>query len=402
MNGFALNRLRSMIEQWSIRATTQFRHVNRRDNTKDSMRQPHLWQRLSSPSAVLLLPTILIVLFLSIFPLIVSLFLSFARVTFVRGGVDVTFVGLSNYQKLLFGSQQRHFLGRFSELSPLGWVICIAATGVMLYWLYQSLVDSKRSIRGTFFRLVGVIMTSLLVWICISTLTGDGLPGTMVVTLILVIAGVFFQYCIGLVLAMLLVQNLRGKRFFRVVFLLPMMITPVGVAFLLRMLADTHVGPLAPIFNAVGLGAFSWSQNAADARAAVLIGDLWQWTPLMFIVLLAALEGLSRDQTEAALVDGATRLEIFRYVIVPQIAPVSLTLILIRMIEAFKLIDIPRILTGGGPGTATETLTLHAYIEWRSPNLGGSAAISYLLLILVTFIATMFVTVVREKIVERL
>jgi multiple sugar transport system permease protein len=122
----------------------------------------------------------------------------------------------------------------------------------------------------------------------------------------------------------------------------------------------------------------------------------------MFIILLAALEGTSRDQIEAALVDGASRLQIFRYVILAQIAPVSLTLILIRLIEAFKIIDIPRILTGGGPGTATESLTLHAYIEWRSPNLGGSAAISYLLLILVTFVAVLFVNVVRQTIMERL
>lgn len=402
MNGFPLIRLRTMIEQWGIRATSQWSQARQSKNIKDSMRQPNFWQRISSPSAVLLLPTIFIILFLSIFPLIVSLFLSFARVAFVRGGIDVQFVGLANYQKLLVGSQQRHLLGRFSDLSLIGWLICIAATGVMVYWLYQSMVNSKWSVLGTFFRLVGVIMTALLVWICVSTLTGDGLPGTMVVTLIFVVGGVFFQYTIGLGLAMLLVQNLRGKRFFRVVFLLPMMITPVGVAFLLRMLADTHVGPLAPVFNAIGLESFSWSQNGGDARATALVGDIWQWTPLMFIILLAALEGISRDQTEAALVDGANRLQIFRFVIVPQIAPVSLTLILIRMIEAFKLIDIPRILTGGGPGTATETMTLHAYIEWRSPNLGGSAAISYLLLILVTFIATMFVTVVRQKIVERL
>jgi multiple sugar transport system permease protein len=245
-------------------------------------------------------------------------------------------------------------------------------------------------------------MTTLLVWICVSTLTGDGLPGTTVVTLIFVFVGVFFQYSIGLFLAMLLVQNLRGKRFFRVVFLLPMMITPVGIAFLFRMLTDTHVGPFARMWISLGLENFSWVETAAGARAAVLIGDIWQWTPFMFIILLAALEGTSREQLEAALVDGAKRLQIFRYVILPQIAPVSLTLVLIRLIEAFKIIDIPRILTGGGPGTATESLTLHAYIEWRSPNLGGSAAVSYLLLILVTFIAVMFVNVVRQRVVQRL
>jgi multiple sugar transport system permease protein len=143
-------------------------------------------------------------------------------------------------------------------------------------------------------------------------------------------------------------------------------------------------------------------ETGAGARAAILIGDIWQWTPFMFIILLAALEGVSREQVEAALVDGANRLEMFRSIILPQIAPVSLTLILIRLIEAFKIIDLPRLLTGGGPGTATESLTLNAFNEWSALNLGGSAALSYLLLILVTFVAVMFVNTVRNKIVEHL
>jgi multiple sugar transport system permease protein len=323
-------------------------------------------------------------------------------VSFARGGVDIAFVGFSNYQKLLFGSQQRHLIGRLGELSPLGWLVFLMVTGVLLYWFYTEIRTGKTNILGLIPRVLAVTLGAGLTWISMSTLSGEGLPGTMVVTLIFVIGGVFLQYVIGLGLAMLLVQQLPGKRFFRVAFLLPMMITPVGVAFLFRMLTDTHVGPFAPLWVSIGLQNFSFVENGADARLAVLIGDVWQWTPFMFIILLAALEGTSREQLEAALVDGANRLHIFRYIILPQVAPVSLTLILIRLIEAFKIIDIPRILTGGGPGTATETLTMHAYIEWRSPNLGGSSAISYLLLILVTFIALMFVNVVRQQIVERL
>lgn len=361
-----------------------------------------LWSADSSARLVLLLPTILIVLFLSIFPLIVSLFLSFARVTFARGGVDIAFVGFSNYQKLLFGSQQRHLIGKIGEMSPVGWLIFLVFTGILLYWFYSEIRSSKLKVRTFVLRALAVCFSSGLLWITVSTLSGDGLPGTMVVTLIFVFVGVFFQYVIGLGLALLLVQSLPGKRFFRVAFLLPMMITPVGIAFLFRMLTDTHVGPFAPLWVSLGLRDFAFVENAAGARAAVLIGDIWQWTPFMFIILLAALEGTSRDQLEAALVDGGNRLQIFRYIILPQIAPVSLTLILIRLIEAFKIVDIPRILTGGGPGTATESLTLHAYIEWRAPNLGGSAAISYLLLILVTFIALMFVNVVRQQIIEKL
>lgn len=366
-------------------------------------KQRELRKADSSVRLVLLLPTIVIVLFLSIFPLIVSLFLSFARVTFARGGVNIEFIGgLANYQKLLFGSQQRHLIGKLGELSPIGWLVFLAVTGFFLYWFYTEIRGGKARVTALIPRALAVVFASGLAWIMLSTLSSDGLPGTMVVTLIFVFAGVFFQYVIGLALALLLVQQIPGKRFFRIAFLLPMMITPVGIAFLFRMITDTHVGPLAPLWDSIGLQNFSFVETGEGARVAVLIGDIWQWTPFMFIILLAALEGTSRDQLEAALVDGAHRLQIFRYIILPQIAPVSLTLILIRLIEAFKIIDIPRILTGGGPGTATESLTLHAYIEWRSPNLGGSAAISYLLLILVTFIALLFVNVVRQQIIDRL
>jgi multiple sugar transport system permease protein len=120
----------------------------------------------------------------------------------------------------------------------------------------------------------------------------------------------------------------------------------------------------------------------------------------MFIVLLAALEAQSMELIEAALVDGANRWQTFWHITLPQIVPVSTTLILIRMIEAFKIVDLPNVLTHGGPGTATESLTLQAYISWRSLDLGGSAAIAYMLLFLVTFIGMTYVTLFRRRAVE--
>jgi multiple sugar transport system permease protein len=122
----------------------------------------------------------------------------------------------------------------------------------------------------------------------------------------------------------------------------------------------------------------------------------------MFIVLLAALEGQSVEQVEAALVDGANRWQIFWHITFPQLLPVSITLILIRMIEAFKIVDLPNVMTNGGPGTATESLTLHAFFSWRSLNLGQSAAIAYILLIVVTLAALTFVNLFRGRAVEAL
>jgi len=122
----------------------------------------------------------------------------------------------------------------------------------------------------------------------------------------------------------------------------------------------------------------------------------------MFIVLLAALEGLPVEPTEAALVDGANRWQIFRYITWPGIFPVTTTLVLIRMIEAFKIVDLPNVMTNGGPGTATESLTLQAFVNWRAIELGSSAAIAYMLLFTVTFFGMVFVNLIRRRAVEEL
>jgi multiple sugar transport system permease protein len=113
------------------------------------------------------------------------------------------------------------------------------------------------------------------------------------------------------------------------------------------------------------------------------------------------LESQSVEPIEAAVVDGASRWQIFWEITLPEILPVSSTLILIRLIEAFKIIDLPNVLTNGGPGTATESLTLHAYTIWRTLDIGGSAAVAYMLLLIVTFIGVAYANLIRQRLVER-
>ncbi|MEM7344184.1 MAG: sugar ABC transporter permease [Chloroflexota bacterium] len=360
------------------------------------------WNNWSENSAttVFIMPAVLVVLTLSIFPLIVSLYLSLSRFKFVQGGFEITFVGFANYKKLLVGSEQRHFLGKMVNPSPLGWLILAIAVGLILYSLWRYSRSADFSKMGLFWRIIVGIGLGAGAWLLTQTLNSEGLPGTLVVTLIFVFCGVSLQYLLGLGLALLTTQNLPGRRFFRVIFLLPMMITPVGIGYMFRMLTDTTKGPFNPIWFAVGLGDFSWAATAWGARIAVIIGDVWQWTPFMFIVLLAALEGQSQDQREAALVDGATGWQIFRHITLPQIIPVSTTVILIRLIEAFKIIDMPQVLTQGGPGTATEPLTLHSFSAWRALDLGGSAAVAYMLLFVVTFVGLSYVNLVRHHLTE--
>jgi multiple sugar transport system permease protein len=347
-------------------------------------------------AGVFIMPAVLVVLALSIFPLLVSLFLSMARVKFEKGGVSVTFIGLLNYKKLLFGSQQFHLIGRLAPIPPSGWLLVALVAILLALWLILA-VRRGATLLGLVGRFVVAAVVLALTLLVASAAAPGGQLGTLGVTLIYVFIGVLAQYAIGLGLALLCAQNLKGRGFFRVVFFLPMMITPVGVAYTFRMLTDTTKGPFAPLWQGVGLGDFAWAATAWGARIAVMIGDAWQWIPFMFIVLLAAVEGQPRDQVEAAHVDGANRWQIFRFITWPAILPVTLTLILIRVIEAFKIVDLPNVLTNGGPGIASESMTLHAYSTWRALDLGGSAAIAYMLLFIVTFFCVAFVNLVRAR-----
>jgi multiple sugar transport system permease protein len=248
---------------------------------------------------------------------------------------------------------------------------------------------------------VGGVLLVAFVGLLVQTLASDGgRPGSVVVTLIFVFAGIALQLTLGLGLAMLAVQQVPWRRFFRILFLIPLTITPVGVGYMFLMMTDTSKGPFEPLWVAFGLRNFTWVTDPWLARLAVVIGDTWQWTPFVFIVLLAALESLDQEVREAALVDGASRWQSFRHITAPAILPVTTTIILIRIIEGFKIIDMPNILLGGGPGTATQSMTLQAYIDWNTLNLGRSAAVAYLLLILVSIVATVYVSFVRRRVTD--
>lgn len=367
--------------------------------------RPGLWERLvdrldKAAGSAFILPAVLVILCLSIFPLVISLYISLVRLQFVSSGIQLTFVGLNNYAKLLVGIDHVHFLGQAAPPSALTWIVVglVVGTAVVLFARY--LRGGQLSPGGLVGRIIVAVGLCALAWLAATTLAPGGRPGTLMVTLVYVFVDITFQYILGLGLAMLCVQHLPGQRFFRVVFLLPMMITPVGVAYLFRMLTDTSIGPLYPIWSALGLANTSWVENAWGARAAVMIGDIWEWTPFIFIVLLAALESQSIEPLEAAVVDGANRWQIFWEITLPDILPVSTTVVLIRMIEAFKIIDLPNVLTNGGPGTATESLTLHAYTIWRALDIGGSAAVAYILLLTSTFCCLAFANLVRRRFVE--
>jgi multiple sugar transport system permease protein len=334
-------------------------------------------------------PAVTLILIFAIFPTFYSIVFALSRVRFSPTGLKFRFVWFQNFLDQFTGNQQDHFLGRLLGMSLFGWLFALAITLLVLWWLYKS-YQKGTSWVGMTGRVISAAMALLVGWILAGTLLSGNPWGTLMTTLFYVIVGCSVQFVIGTALAFMCSQPISGKNFFRVLFFIPLMITPLGVGYAFKMVLDITKGPFQPLWDFVGLQNWAWSTDAWAARWFVIIGDSWQWIPFIFICMLAALENVPRDHVEAAQVDGASSLQIFREITWPQIIPVAVTVILIRMIEAFKIVDLPNIMTSGGPGIATESMTLHSYFLWRANDIGSSAAVAYLLLILTVVICASF------------
>ena len=341
-------------------------------------------------------PAVTLILIFAIFPTFYSIAFALSRVKFTPNGLRFRFVGLDNITSQFTGGEQAHFLGRLDGTSIFGWIFVAAVTALVLWWLYRSKAAGASWI-GMIGRLISASMAIFLAYLLGGTLLSGTQWGTLLTTLFYVFVGCSVQFVIGTGLAFLCSQPIAGKSFFRVLFFIPLMITPLGVGYAFKMILDITKGPFQPFWEFIGLRDWAWSTNAWAARSFVVLGDSWQWIPFIFIVMLAALESVPRDHVEAAQVDGASSVQIFREIIWPQIIPVAATVLLIRMIEAFKIVDLPNIMTSGGPGIATESMTLHAVFLWRANDIGDSAAVAYLLLILTVVICSSFFNYVVLK-----
>lgn len=208
-------------------------------------------------------------------------------------------------------------------------------------------------------------------------------------TLLYAGSGVAIQYLAGLGLALLVHSTPRGQRLVRFLVLVPLMVAPLIVGFIWTTMLDSRQGPVDDALRAIGLGTVPWLTQPTVAFVSVLLVDSWQWIPFMFLILYAGLRTLPVEPFEAARVDGASSWRIFRDITFPMLLPASITAILLRGIEEFKLFDIVFYLTGGGPGSSTTTTTLTAYFTGlRSGNLGYGAAMTVLLLLTVIVVAT--------------
>ena len=218
-------------------------------------------------------------------------------------------------------------------------------------------------------------------------------------TLAIVVAVAFcLEYWIGLGLALLLADKRKGDRFFRVLFLVPMMVTPSVIAAVWRTMFHESLGPFNDILRRLGFAGVHWLSDNTMALVSVVIVDVWQWTSFLCIVLLAGLLQLPHEPYEAAAIDGASKFQAFLYITLPLLRPVSVGVTLIRLIEMSKIMETIYVLTSGGPGTFSETTSYYILIRgFREFRLGYASALSLVYLVLVTAALTFLAKVlVRE------
>jgi len=261
-------------------------------------------------------------------------------------------------------------------LAPAGIVLAIALMYPIGYMVYASFLNWNPSQRIGEAEFVGLANY-------ISLLNDPQFRESFAVTLRFAAIVVSVEMVLGVGLALLLDRELRGMSVLRTVFILPMMIAPIVVGLMWRYRYHPTVGIFNRTLKSLGLEGVPWLSNGDWAFASVIIADIWQWTPFIFILSLAALQSLPGSVMEAARIDGASAWQTILYIKLPLMLPVLIVTALLRLIDAFKVLEVILVLTNGGPGLSTEILSLRisrTASEFR--ELGKAAAMSNLLLIL--------------------
>lgn len=207
-------------------------------------------------------------------------------------------------------------------------------------------------------------------------------------TFVVMVVCVPAEFLLGLALATLFADDFPGKRVFYSILLMPMMVVPAVAGYMFFMLFQSG-GPLNDILSTLtGTRiAIAWLSDPMLALVAVMIADIWQWTPLMFLILLAGLVGVPEDQIKAATLLGAGPWARFTTIVLPKMKTIIIIALAIRVIENFKIFDTLYIMTGGGPGVATETISVYIY-EVTTQDLiwGYVAAIALAILVVLSFV----------------
>ncbi|MEL6996745.1 MAG: sugar ABC transporter permease [Pseudomonadota bacterium] len=282
-------------------------------------------------------------------------------------------------------SQRLNRLTPYMFLAPALVVLAIGLLYPICYMIYASLLDWNPSQR------IGEADWKGL-GNYINLLSDEAFHESFWVTIKFAAVVVIIEMVLGVGLALLLDRNLKGMAALRTIFILPMMIAPIVVGMVWRYMYHPSVGIINRTLDDLGLGKVAWTSDGTAAFWSIVIADIWQWTPFIFILALAALQSLPRSALEAARIDGATPWQQIWHIKLPLMMPVLIVTALLRLIDAFKVLEVILVMTNGGPGLSTEILALRisrTASEFR--ELGEAAAMSnFLLILLLVLTVAMF------------
>lgn len=222
----------------------------------------------------------------------------------------------------------------------------------------------------------------------------------LVHTVVFAISALTLEFLLGLALALLLNGKIRGRSFFRAGLLVPMMLPTVVVGVIWRLMLNPNFGAVNGTLKGAGLNTASltWTSSPRLAMFSIIAVDVWQWTPFIFLILLAGLQAIPNEPYEAALLDGSSSWQTFRHITLPLLKPAILVALLLRTMDLLRVFDQVFILTEGGPGFATETISLYIYrTAFRFSNFGYAAAMSFVLLLMTNIVSTFYIRILQER-----
>ena len=274
------------------------------------------------------------------------------------------------------GFAQRHF--RYLLVGPAIFVLLLVGIFPLVYLLvvsFQSITmtDVSTDFAGAenYRALLGDRRLWLALWHTV-IFTAISLP---------------LELVLGLVMAQLFLDRMPGRSIFIALLVLPVVVSPIVSGATWAMLFDQRFGPINQVLGWLHGGPLTllWTINPDLVYPAIIAAEVWQWTPFMFLLILAALAGVDRSQLEAAAIDGAAWWRTFSRIVLPAIRPVLIVAILIRGLDLFRLFDIVWALTKGGPGTMTETISIFTYVKgFQQFETSYTAAVALLVIVLLS------------------
>src|SRR5687767_13203605 len=217
-------------------------------------------------------------------------------------------------------------------------------------------------------------------------------------TALFAILAVSAEMVIGFFLALFVSHIGGGRVVYRTIFLLPILLPGIVIGAIWKLMYNPDFGVINQMLGAIGVAGHDWLGERSLALLSVVVVDVWHWTPFVFLLLLAGLESLPQDVYEAAKVDGASAWAELRYLTIPMMLPTIAVTLAFRLIVSFKVFDEVYLLTGGGPGTATEVVSFSIYRRFFTEDrMGYGSAISVVALFALTLVIVLCLGALRRR-----